>query len=105
MYNCTLVQYKFTKHMQEFRRNISVKFHQNRKKSVEIFGQRNEFTNRKTKCKIVEFLELSSFVQYHMHLIKHYSVSFQTLNTISSEKNSTIVFPLPIDMFTYFAKK
>ncbi|XP_008482995.1 band 7 protein AGAP004871-like, partial [Diaphorina citri] len=29
----------------------------------------------------------------------------QTLNTISSEKNSTIVFPLPIDMFTYFAKK
>ncbi|XP_017884599.1 band 7 protein AGAP004871 isoform X5 [Ceratina calcarata] len=28
----------------------------------------------------------------------------QTLNTISSEKNSTIVFPLPIDMLTYFMK-
>jgi len=27
----------------------------------------------------------------------------QTLNTISAEKNSTIVFPLPIDMFQYFA--
>lgn len=26
----------------------------------------------------------------------------QTLNTISAEKNSTIVFPLPIDMLTYF---
>ncbi|XP_035731605.1 band 7 protein AGAP004871 isoform X1 [Vespa mandarinia] len=28
----------------------------------------------------------------------------QTLNTISAEKNSTIVFPLPIDMLTYFMK-
>ncbi|XP_076756817.1 band 7 protein AGAP004871 [Xylocopa sonorina] len=28
----------------------------------------------------------------------------QTLNTISAEKNSTIVFPLPIDMVTYFMK-
>lgn len=28
----------------------------------------------------------------------------QTLNTISSEKNSTIVFPLPIDMITPFVK-
>lgn len=26
----------------------------------------------------------------------------QTLNTISAEKNSTIVFPLPIDILTYF---
>lgn len=29
---------------------------------------------------------------------------FQTLNTISAEKNSTIVFPLPIDLLTYFVK-
>lgn len=29
---------------------------------------------------------------------------FQTLNTISAEKNSTIVFPLPIDLITYFLK-
>jgi erythrocyte band 7 integral membrane protein len=29
----------------------------------------------------------------------------QTLNTISAEKNSTIVFPLPIDLLTYFMKK
>lgn len=28
----------------------------------------------------------------------------QTLNTISTEKNSTIVFPLPIDILTYFMK-
>nr|CAD7605053.1 unnamed protein product [Timema genevievae] len=28
----------------------------------------------------------------------------QTLNTISAEKNSTIVFPLPIDLLTYFIK-
>lgn len=26
----------------------------------------------------------------------------QTLNSISSEKNSTIIFPLPIDMITPF---
>jgi erythrocyte band 7 integral membrane protein len=30
--------------------------------------------------------------------------ALQTLNTISAEKNSTIVFPLPIDMLTYFMK-
>ncbi|CAO1317240.1 unnamed protein product [Diamesa hyperborea] len=29
----------------------------------------------------------------------------QTLNTISAEKNSTIVFPLPIDLLTFFMKK
>lgn len=28
----------------------------------------------------------------------------QTLNTISAEKNSTIVFPLPIDIISYFMK-
>ncbi|XP_031833091.1 band 7 protein AGAP004871 isoform X2 [Nomia melanderi] len=28
----------------------------------------------------------------------------QTLSTISAEKNSTIVFPLPIDLMTYFMK-
>ncbi|XP_053213751.1 band 7 protein AGAP004871-like isoform X1 [Panonychus citri] len=29
----------------------------------------------------------------------------QTLNTISAEKNSTIVFPVPIDMLSYLAKQ
>ncbi|GFN81130.1 erythrocyte band 7 integral membrane protein [Plakobranchus ocellatus] len=29
----------------------------------------------------------------------------QTLNTISAEKNSTIIFPLPIDMLQNFIKK
>ncbi|XP_070501950.1 band 7 protein AGAP004871 isoform X2 [Chironomus tepperi] len=29
----------------------------------------------------------------------------QTLNTISAEKNSTIIFPLPIDFLTFFMKK
>lgn len=33
------------------------------------------------------------------------SFSNQTLNTISAEKNSTIVFPLPIDLLTFFMKK
>lgn len=28
----------------------------------------------------------------------------QTLSAISAEKNSTIVFPLPIDLITYFLK-
>ena len=28
----------------------------------------------------------------------------QTLNTISAEKNSTIIFPLPIDMISSFTK-
>jgi len=28
----------------------------------------------------------------------------QTLNTISAEKNSTIIFPLPIDMVSTFMK-
>jgi erythrocyte band 7 integral membrane protein len=34
----------------------------------------------------------------------NYARKFQTLNTISAEKNSTIVFPLPIDILTYFMK-
>ena len=29
----------------------------------------------------------------------------QTLNTISAEKNSTIIFPLPIDLLQSFVKK
>lgn len=29
----------------------------------------------------------------------------QTLSSISAEKNSTIVFPLPIDIINYFIKK
>ena len=29
---------------------------------------------------------------------------FQTLNSISAEKNSTIIFPLPIDFITHFLK-
>ena len=29
----------------------------------------------------------------------------QTLNTISAEKNSTIIFPLPIDMISSMMKK
>lgn len=29
----------------------------------------------------------------------------QTLNTISGEKNSTIVFPLPMDMMSHFMSK
>jgi erythrocyte band 7 integral membrane protein len=29
----------------------------------------------------------------------------QTLNTISAEKNSTIIFPLPIDFLSHFMKK
>lgn len=31
--------------------------------------------------------------------------TLQTLNTISAEKNSTIIFPLPIDMMTFFMRK
>lgn len=30
---------------------------------------------------------------------------FQTLNSISAEKNSTIIFPLPIDLLTHFMDK
>ena len=30
---------------------------------------------------------------------------FQTLNNISAEKNSTIIFPLPIDLVTHFMKE
>lgn len=30
------------------------------------------------------------------------TLSFQTLNSISAEKNSTIIFPLPMEMFAAF---
>ena len=32
-------------------------------------------------------------------------ILFQTLNSISAEKNSTIIFPLPIDFLTHFMGK
>lgn len=38
------------------------------------------------------------------NLIWRICFRLQTLNTISAEKNSTIVFPLPIDLITYFLK-
>ena len=28
----------------------------------------------------------------------------QTLSTIAAEKNSTIIFPIPMDMFSHFSK-
>lgn len=31
-----------------------------------------------------------------------FSYSLQTLNSISAEKNSTIIFPLPIDLISSF---
>ena len=37
------------------------------------------------------------------HSVIHLS-SLQTLNSISAEKNSTIIFPLPIDLITNFLK-
>lgn len=33
----------------------------------------------------------------------HHSFSLQTLNSIAAEKNSTIIFPVPIDFVTQFA--
>ena len=38
-------------------------------------------------------------------VINYLFSNLKTLNTISAEKNSTIVFPLPIDMMTFFMKK
>lgn len=29
----------------------------------------------------------------------------QTLNNIATEQNSTIIFPLPVDLFTFFQKQ
>jgi erythrocyte band 7 integral membrane protein len=29
----------------------------------------------------------------------------QTLNTIAAEKNSTVIFPLPMDLISHFMKK
>lgn len=45
------------------------------------------------------FITISQF-----NLIFLSSSYAQTLNTISAEKNSTIVFPLPIDILSYFMK-
>ena len=42
-------------------------------------------------------LLIFSFYFYSTH-------SLQTLNSISAEKNSTIIFPLPIDFITHFLK-
>ena len=33
--------------------------------------------------------------------VTYYKFVFQTLNSISAEKNSTIIFPFPIDLVTH----
>ena len=41
---------------------------------------------------------------FDLELLVQYNF-FQTLNSISAEKNSTIIFPLPIDFLTHFMGK
>jgi hypothetical protein len=40
---------------------------------------------------------------YNTVRIKQY-LTFQTLNNISAEKNSTIIFPLPIDLLKHLCR-
>jgi hypothetical protein len=40
---------------------------------------------------------------YNTVIIKQY-LTFQTLNNISAEKNSTIIFPLPIDLLKHLCR-
>lgn len=47
---------------------------------------------------------LGSLMHLDLVLRQLFLISFQTLNTISAEKNSTIVFPLPIDLIMGFMK-
>ena len=44
------------------------------------------------------------FTVYINYLYKSINTSLQTLNSISAEKNSTIIFPLPIDFISHFLK-
>ena len=51
---------------------------------------------------------MSTFVKKSLKLSKNFELNlnplFQTLNSISAEKNSTIIFPLPIDFISHFLK-
>ena len=42
------------------------------------------------------------FFQFFRHCVDVSLFLLQTLNSISAEKNSTIIFPLPIDLLTHF---
>jgi hypothetical protein len=49
-------------------------------------------------------METKQYTRNYEVICGHFYFVLQTLNTISAEKNSTIVFPLPIDLLTYFVK-
>lgn len=50
-------------------------------------------------CQNITFHQQKILWNYFDHFL------FQTLNSISAEKNSTIIFPLPIDFLTHFMGK
>ena len=55
----------------------------------------------------LRYLQVDYLVKYRKmysgcYLVHHYSLSlFQTLNSIGNEKNTTIVFPIPIDTISW----
>ena len=54
---------------------------------------------------VVHFIQV--FFCYHkMHILhtQMVSISLQTLSSIAAEKNSTIIFPIPIDFVSQFIK-
>ena len=68
-------------------------------------------------CRFLDLIEylpkvdrktMSTLVKKSWTLSKHFELNlnplFQTLNSISAEKNSTIIFPLPIDFISHFLK-
>ena len=62
----------------------------------------------------LRYLQVRSLISIFKELF-HFSLTLnlfmelfyflQTLNNISAEKNSTIIFPLPIDMLSHFTNK
>ena len=51
------------------------------------------------------YIDVNFSDSYSKRCIFYYLFIFQTLNNISAEKNSTIIFPLPIDLITHFMKE
>ena len=72
---------------------------QNRMEKLEIFSNNWKMTSLNLKLFFRAF-----WCELDYQLKCPFCTSFQTLNNISAEKNSTIIFPLPIDLITHFMK-
>ena len=93
----TMVEVKYVDLPQEMQRAMAKQAEAERERRAKVISAEGEF---QASTKIAEASEILSANPVSLQLR-----FLQTINDVSSEKASTIILPLPIDMLSAFAKK